>query len=272
MASPLFDGFPYRNRFGLQRIDLPNLELLVTFDALMLVAVAFGAAGVVKGIVGGGLPAIAIPILAVAIEPAVAAALMLLPVMATNFWLVLQGGHLSVIVRRYGAVLGPVVLGSALGAQILIGLAPETMAIAIGVIVVVLSPLPLMPDRWVIPRPVRRWLNPVAGFAIGVLGGATVIWAPLIVYFIALRPPKDLFVATMGAVAICGMAPIFLGLAASKMLGANELVLSGLALIPTVLGMAIGIWLRNRIPPAWFQRVLFMALVVVGINLLWQVL
>ena len=49
----------------------------------------------------------------------------------------------------------------------------------------------------------------------GISGGATVMLAPVIVYFVALRIDKDLFIASMGAVALSSMGALFLGLAAN---------------------------------------------------------
>ena len=39
-------------------------------DAILAITVAFLLAGLVKGVVGGGLPAVAVPIIAGAVEPA----------------------------------------------------------------------------------------------------------------------------------------------------------------------------------------------------------
>lgn len=54
-------------------------------DAILTITVAFLLAGLVKGVVGGGLPAVAVPIIAGAVEPAIAASLTLMPVIVTNF-------------------------------------------------------------------------------------------------------------------------------------------------------------------------------------------
>ena len=61
-------------------------------DVILVIAAAFLVAGLVKGVIGGGLPAVAVPIMANAIEPALAAALTLSPVIVTNFWLLFLGG------------------------------------------------------------------------------------------------------------------------------------------------------------------------------------
>ncbi len=245
---------------------MPELNLSV--EAIYIIAIAFACAGLVKGVVGGGLPAVAVPIMASVLEPALGAALTLVPVVATNIWLLLQGGLVAQVWRRYWTFLVALAAGSALGSQVLAAAPPDVMRLAIGILVVMLSPLPFMPQGWAISPSVQRWLNPLAGLAMGLVGGATVMLAPAIVYFVALRIEKNLFVASMGAVALFSMVPLFLGLAASQVLGPTELFVSKIALVPAAAGMAIGIWMRARISQRGFQVVLSLALLAIGLNLI----
>ena len=239
-------------------------------DAILVIAAAFLVAGLVKGVIGGGLPAVAVPIMANAIEPALAAALTLAPVIVTNFWLLFQGGKFGEVIQRYWLFLVALAIGSAIGAQILVTAPPEAMALAIGTFVVVLSPLPFIPKNWAISERIQKWLNPIAAGSMGVIGGATVMLAPVIVYFVALRIDKNLFAASMGAVALASMAPLFLSLAANSILAGGEVLLSVIALIPALIGMAAGTWLRQRISQAGFQRMLFIALLAIGLSLIWK--
>jgi hypothetical protein len=137
-----------------------------------------------------------------------------------------------------------------------------------GALVVILSPLPFIPQRWAIPNRVQCWLNPTADLAMGIVGGATVMLAPVIIYFVALRIEKNIFVSSMGAIALCSMMPLFIHLAANDVLGRSELLLSALALVPTMLGMAVGTWLRGRISQSTFNGLLGVSLLLLGLNLI----
>ena len=55
-------------------------------EALLVMAVALGAGGLVKGATGMGLPAVAVPILASFLGVPKAVALMCLPILVTNAW------------------------------------------------------------------------------------------------------------------------------------------------------------------------------------------
>ena len=247
---------------------MPDFGL--TQDAILTITVAFLIAGLVKGVVGGGLPAVAVPIMAGAVEPAIAASLTLMPVIVTNFWLLFQGGHFGDVMRRYWPFLLALAIGSTVGAQILVTAPPEAMALAIGLFVVLLSPLPFIPKNWAIPERTQKWLNPIAAGSMGIIGGATVMLAPVIVYFVALRIDKNLFVASMGAVALASMAALFATLAANRVLAGDEILLSTASLVPALIGVGAGTWLRNRISQTGFQRVLFVTLLGIGLNLIYK--
>ena len=108
------------------------LDFGLSPEAILVIATAFLLAGLVKGVVGGGLPAVAVPIMANVIAPAVAAAVTLMPVIVTNFWLLFQSGRFQEVMRRYWTFLVPLAGGSLIGAQILVTAPPATMALVIG--------------------------------------------------------------------------------------------------------------------------------------------
>ena len=157
------------------------IQFGLSLDAILVISLAFLLAGLVKGVVGGGLPAVAVPIMANVIAPAVAASVTLMPVIVTNFWLLLQGGRLKEVLQRYWTFLLPLAVGSLIGAQILVTVPPATMALIIGGFVIILSPLPFIPKNWAIPEKTQKWLNPSAAGIMGIVGGATVMLAPVIV-------------------------------------------------------------------------------------------
>ena len=235
---------------------------------MVAIALAFVLAGLVKGMVGGGLPAVAVPLMITGgVDPAAAAALTLVPVIATNLWLVVQGGLWPKVIERNWSLLLCLAAGSGFGVQILVSVSADAMTTVIGVFVVLLSPLPLLPNNWAIPCEYQRWLNPVAGLTLGIIGGATVMLAPLILYFVAHRLDKELFVTAMGAVALSSMLPLFAGLVNSGVLGWHEGTMAALAFLPTACGMAGGVVLRERISQRSFQRLLGAALLAIGLNL-----
>ncbi len=75
------------------------------FDQLAtigLVVFAYLLAGFVKGVIGMGLPTVALGILAAVITPAQAAAILIAPSLATNTWQMVAGPYLFGLVKRLG--------------------------------------------------------------------------------------------------------------------------------------------------------------------------
>ena len=67
---------------------------------LYVIAAVFLIAGFVKGVIGLGLPTVAMGLLAVSMTPGRAIALVIVPAIITNIWQTFVGPYLRDIVRR----------------------------------------------------------------------------------------------------------------------------------------------------------------------------
>src|SRR5450432_3192708 len=83
---------------------------------LLFIAGVFILAGFVKGVVGLGLPAISMGLLALVMPPADAASILILPTVATNIWQMAAGPSLKPIIARLWPVLLGVICGTLAGA------------------------------------------------------------------------------------------------------------------------------------------------------------
>ena len=96
----------------------------MALSTLILVCLVFVLAGFTKGIIGLGLPTIAMGLLAVVLPPAEAAALLILPSLVTNVWQMLDGPHFGRLLRRLWPLNVGVCLGTWLGANVVL---PESI-------------------------------------------------------------------------------------------------------------------------------------------------
>src|SRR5882757_11234883 len=78
---------------------------------LIFIAAAFLLAGFVKGVIGMGLPTVAMGLLVVSMPPAQAIAIVIVPAIVTNIWQTFGGPYLRDILRR----LWPLLIGTAAG-------------------------------------------------------------------------------------------------------------------------------------------------------------
>ena len=69
---------------------------------LGFVMLVFAFAGLVKGVIGLGLPAIAMGLLSIVLSPFQAASLLIIPSLVTNFWQLFSEGGWWILLRRFG--------------------------------------------------------------------------------------------------------------------------------------------------------------------------
>lgn len=235
----------------------------------LLVVATFLLAGTVKGVIGLGLPTVAMGLLGLAMAPSQAAALLIIPATVTNLWQLAFGGHLSVLVRRLWPMLLAISIGTGAG-TLWIAMADSHWVVrGLGgaLLLHALSGLCLPTLR--VGSQTEIWLGPICGAITGIITSATGVFViPAVPYLQALGLSKDELVQALGLSFTVSTLALAAGLLWHGSLGGGELSASLLALVPAVLGMLLGQWLRQRISAVLFRRVFFMGLGALGSHLL----
>ncbi|KTC34765.1 sulfite exporter TauE/SafE family protein [Pseudomonas sp. L5B5] len=239
------------------------------FSLSLLVLGIFVMAGMVKGVIGLGLPTVAMGLLGLAMGPVQAAALLVIPATLTNLWQLAFGGHLPALLRRLwpmllaicaGTLGGSLWLGIDGGPWVVRGLGAALLLYALGGLC--LPQLRIAPAR-------ERWLAPLCGLLTGIVTAVTGVFViPAVPYLQALGLGRDALVQALGLSFTVSTLALAVGLAWRGVLGGAELGASLLALAPALLGMWLGQWLRQRISAALFKRVFFIGLGLLGAHLL----
>ncbi len=235
----------------------------------LLVLVTFLLAGAVKGVIGLGLPTIAMGLLGLGLPPAQAAALLIVPSTVTNVWQLSTGGHLRPLLRRLGGLLLMIFVGTCLG-SLWLGIDSGPWAVhGLGAALVVYALYGLIgPQVQVAPRH-ERWLGPLCGLVTGVVTAATGVFVmPAVPYLQSLGLNRDELVQALGLSFTVSTLALAVGLAGQDALGGQALGASLLMLAPALLGMVAGQWLRQRISAVLFKRCFFIGLAVLGAHLL----
>src|SRR3954469_314512 len=98
---------------------------------LAVTGVAFVFAGFVKGVLGQGLPTVAIGLLSLIMSPGEAAALVVIPALLTNIWQGWYGPSLTPLIRRLWPTLLASFVGTFVATALGVGLlTPEAAALA----------------------------------------------------------------------------------------------------------------------------------------------
>lgn len=240
-----------------------DVELL-TFAGLV-----FLGAGIIKGTVGIGLPTIVISVLSMSIDPRLAMALALLPVLVTNFWQFFRAKADKRLVLTYWPFALMLVLFNYVFSMLSFAVDTQFILLALGVVVVLFAITSLISHPPPLPASWDRPAQFIAGGLAGVMGGLTTIWSPpMVIYLIAKRLDKETFVMVTGAVLTAGSLPLLASYYQSGLL-ANDMVLqASLLVLPTLIGMRIGEAIRHRVNRELFVKLLLCVFLLLGLNLI----
>jgi uncharacterized protein len=232
---------------------------------LPLVVLAFLLAGTVKGVIGMGMPTVAVGTLSLVMPPVQAATLLVLPALVTNLWQMCVGAHLGALVRRLGGLLAGLFAGTLLGAQWLTAGRQEGVMAVLAIALLAYALLGLFSVRFSVPRAAEALLSPLAGAATGLVSGATGIFVvPLVPYLQSLNLARDEMIQALGLTFTVATVALAGGLFSVGMLWAAQPDGVALALGAAVLGVWIGQRLRQRLSPERFRIALFVGLAVLG--------
>ncbi len=238
---------------------------------LIVLVVGLAVAGLAKGISGMGLPLIATPILAGVFGPRVAVTVVTIPIFAANSLLLMQGFRNRHLLRGIRPFIAASVVGTAIGTLLLAQLDQRTFAILIAAMVVVFL---ARGDRLLGDDPAAlraRILGPLVCFVGGVLQGTTSIASPLVgSYFHAQRLRPADFVFVVAAIFELNSVVQLVGYSLQGLYTPEVVALGLLGLVPTLLALALGIYLRGRLDPAVFRKLIIALLVISVANLLWR--
>jgi len=235
---------------------------------LIVVAAVFVLAGLVKGVIGLGLPTISMGLLAVVMPPVQAAALLLLPSIVTNVWQMIAGPAFGKVARR----LWPMMLAVCIGTWAGIGLMTGTSApygtallgaaLALYAITGLTSPRLLAPPRW------ERVLAPLVGGVTGLIAAATGVFVvPAVPYLQAIGLDKAELVQALGLSFTVSTVALALNVGLE---GGLHVAMAGdsvMALVFACGGMWIGQSIRERLSPTAFRMCFFAGLLMLGVYL-----
>jgi uncharacterized membrane protein YfcA len=184
-----------------------------------------------------------------------AISVMIIPILATNFYQILRNGQFKEVLCRFWPAILFLVLGIPIGTFGLTVLKTAWLDLVLGALVAAFVTANLFPQPFAIRPRYERWFGPPVGLVSGVIGGLSGQYGPPIgIYLLALKVPKDAFIATMAVTLEIGGVTLFGSMISFHVLHARGLFYSGLAVIPAFIGLVLGEHVRNRFSQEAFRK------------------
>ena len=234
-------------------------------STLLFICLVFALAGLTKGVIGLGLPTIAMGLLAVVLPPAEAAAVLILPSLVTNVWQMLDGAHLRSLVCRLWPFNLAACLAIWLGAALLSGVGGRHGGLALGLALIAYALSGLAQLRLVVPSGAEGILGPLVGLATGAITASTGVFVlPAVPYLQAIGLQKDGLVQALGLSFTVSTVALAVALAGADAFTPDVAVPSALALIVSLAAMRLGQAVRARLSPRAFRLCFFSGLLALG--------
>ena len=239
------------------------------FEPLLLfIAAALLLAGFIKGVVGLGLPTVAIGLLAVTMQPSRAIAIVIVPAIVTNIWQTFAGPHLRDIIRRLWPLMAGTVIGIWLNGGMLSGPYARYGGVVLGVLLVIYAIVGLSKFNFSVARSNEKWIGGIVGLVTGMVSAATGVQVvPSMPFMQAIGMEKDELVQALGVFFTVATLALAFTLTSAGLLSASTALPGAVAMASAFAGMFIGQAVRSRMQPDAFRRWFLIAMILLGLYL-----
>lgn len=235
---------------------------------IVTIVMAFLAGGFVKGVIGLGMPTVALAVLASVLGLREALPFLIVPIIVTNLAQFLRGGDARPVLRRFWLMNACTLATVWAGTAVLFAVDPLVLSGVLGAIICVYVAYNLAARELTIQPAAERWLAVPVGLLTGLMTGMTgSSVVPLIPYIHSLGMDRDTLVRALAFAFLSSSIALGLALAGHGAFGVETLTFSVLALIPSFAGMYAGQRARGRMSERAFRAVFYVGLVILGANL-----
>lgn len=240
-------------------------------NIIIIIVVTFLIAGLVKGIIGLGLPTISLAILVASFDLTTAMALLIMPSLVTNLWQAAVGGNLAYLLKHLWPFLLTASLTIWIGALALSVIDLNRLSILLGALLIIYALVSLSGFRLRINPAFEPWTGSTCGVFNGLLAGMTGSFVfPGVMYLQSLKFDRHQLVQAMGILFSLSTLMLAVALQSNQLLSIQSGSLSILAVIPALMGMWVGQTIRNKLSEQRFRLVFYYAVLLLGIFIVFR--
>jgi hypothetical protein len=245
--------------------ETPTSSLIALMAASLLIA------GLVKGVIGVGMPVVAFPLLSMLVDMQTAVMLLSVPLVLSNIPQALEGGLVTQTLWSLAPVLVGMMPGVWIGVAVLLNVDPAVAETVAGVVVIAVAALIVIAPKLQIKQ---RLVGPVGlgvGFCGGLLGGIAALSGPLVFIFLLAKGLRGrAFTKEASVFLVVSSVLLASALTSSHRFDWHDVLISTLATIPVVAGTLVGQKVRDAVPADAFKKLVVLMVLLSGAQLVWN--
>ena len=246
-----------------QFLPASDLNLLVYLLFVFIIS------GVIKGFLGIGMPTAAMGFLTLVFDPIEAIALLIIPIVTTNFLQFKNSKYRYETMINYWVLALSLVISALLTSLFITKISTSFLTLSIGITMLIMSLNELFGFSVRISGAAR--IQVIVGALSGFLGGMSSIFSPLVTMFLIARGvDKERFISATGFLFLLGGLFLLFGLVINKVLEYYLILKSIYGLIFILFGFKIGEFLRKKVNLIFFQRAILIMFGVMGVRLIFN--
>jgi hypothetical protein len=244
----------------------------VSFEVAAIIFAALLLGAVTKGLTGFGLPLIAVPLLSGLLGVERAVVVMVIPTFVSNGWLIWEHRQNAADAWQHLPLfLAAGIIGTIIGTSLLTILSGRTLALVLAAWLGIYLIMQVTHPGIEVPQRSRKPLSAGIGLIAGLAQGSMGVPGPIVAtWYHALRLAPATYVFAVCAVFFITSGVQIFSLANFGLWSQERLTEGLLALVPTVLGIPLGIRLARHVNSRAFNWCLLAILGLTEVRLIWQ--
>ena len=236
-------------------------------NLLVYLLVVFIISGVIKGFLGIGMPTAAMGFLTLVFDPIEAIALLIIPIVITNFLQFKNSKYRYETMINYWVLAISLVISALLTSLFITKMSTSFLTLSIGIAILIMSLNGFFGFSVRISGSAK--IQFIVGALSGFLGGMSSIFSPLVTMFlIAKGVDKERFISATGFLFLLGGLFLLFGLVINKVLEYYLILKSVYGLIFILFGFKLGEFFRKKINSIFFQKAILIMFGMMGVRLI----